>query len=41
MMWNDFVFANGSFSGVAGSGLSLAITGLMPNTTYPITIWVV
>lgn len=38
-MWNDFVFANGSFSTRPGSGLSLALMGLNPNTTYPITIW--
>ena len=38
-MWRDFLFANGSFIGNQGSGLSLAFTGLQPNTEYPITIW--
>lgn len=38
-MWNDFVFANGSFSTRPGSGLSLSLVGLSPNTIYPITIW--
>jgi len=38
-MWRDFLFANGSFSGNAGSGLSLVFTGLQPNTEYPVTIW--
>jgi MYXO-CTERM domain-containing protein len=39
MMWNDFVFANGSFDTAPGTGLQVAITGLAPTTIYPITIW--
>ncbi len=39
LMWQDFLFANGSFSSVPGSGLNLALVGLSPSTTYPITIW--
>ena len=38
-MWNDFVFANGSFSTAPGSGLGLSLVGLSASTTYPITIW--
>jgi hypothetical protein len=38
-MWRDFVFALNSFSAAPGTGLSLALLGLSPNTTYPITIW--
>lgn len=38
-MWRDFLFANGSFSTVPGSGLQVRITGLTPNSTYPIRIW--
>ncbi|MFT6382348.1 MAG: hypothetical protein ACJAXZ_003847, partial [Akkermansiaceae bacterium] len=38
-MWRDFLFANGSFSSAPGTGLSLALTGLQPNTEYPIKIW--
>ena len=38
-MWNDFVFANGSTNGAAGSGLRLTLTGLASNTPYPVTIW--
>lgn len=37
-MWRDFVFANESNNNL-GNGLSLSITGLALNTTYPITIW--
>jgi len=38
-MWRDFLFANGSFSSVPGSGLNLSLSGLIPNTEYPITVW--
>jgi hypothetical protein len=38
-MWRDFLFANGSFSAAPGTGLSIAITGLLPNTMYPVRIW--
>ena len=38
-MWRDFLFANGSFSTLPGSGLSVTITGLGASTVYPITIW--
>lgn len=38
-MWNDFVFANGSFNSASGSGLRLSLSGLAANTTYPITFW--
>jgi hypothetical protein len=38
-MWRDFVFANGSFDTVPGSGLQIVVSGLSSFTTYPITIW--
>jgi hypothetical protein len=38
-LWRDFVFANGSFDSVPGSGLKITLTGLVPSTSYPITIW--
>ncbi|CAN5270314.1 hypothetical protein BH23VER1_BH23VER1_10690 [soil metagenome] len=38
-MWRDFLFASGSFSTAPGTGLRIAITGLVPNTLYPITLW--
>ena len=38
-MWRDFLFANGSFSSNAGSGLRLAFSGLQPNAEYPVKIW--
>lgn len=38
-MWNDFIFANGSFDTFPGSGLQITITGLAPNTPYPLTLW--
>ena len=38
-MWRDFLFANGSSSSVPGSGLRVTITGLNPNTGYPVKIW--
>lgn len=38
-MWNDFVFANGSFNSAAGSGLQVVLSGLAADTIYPITIW--
>lgn len=36
-MWNDFVFANGSDS--LGEGLQVSLSGLLPNVSYPITVW--
>ena len=38
-MWNDFIFGLNSFASAPGTGLSIAVTGLTPNTIYPITIW--
>ena len=38
-MWRDFLFANGSFNSAPGSGLNLSLTGLQPNTEYPVKIW--
>ena len=38
-MWRDFLFANGSFARNPGSGLRVSITGLTPNSTYPIRLW--
>ncbi|MGC6427699.1 MAG: lamin tail domain-containing protein [Akkermansiaceae bacterium] len=38
-MWRDFLFANGSFSNASGSGIRLSLTGLQPNTEYPVKIW--
>ncbi len=38
-LWRDFVFANGSFNSAPGSGLRVTITGLLPQTSYPIRIW--
>lgn len=38
-MWNDFVFANGSFSSAPDTGLQISISGLVPSSAYPITIW--
>ncbi len=38
-MWNDFVFANGSFDSAPGTGLRITLSGLRGSATYPITIW--
>jgi hypothetical protein len=38
-MWRDFVFANGSTAANAGSGLTVTLSGLIPNATYPLRIW--
>ncbi len=38
-MWRDFLFANGSFASVPGSGVVLSFTGLQANTEYPVRIW--
>lgn len=38
-MWRDFVFAVNSFSTAPGTGMSIAITGLQPNTQYPVSLW--
>ncbi|MEZ5305159.1 MAG: lamin tail domain-containing protein [Verrucomicrobiales bacterium] len=36
-LWRDFVFANGSTA--AADGFDIAISGLIPNAVYPVTIW--
>lgn len=38
-LWRDFVFANGSSADAPDTGLKITLTGLAPQTTYPITIW--
>ncbi|MDA7887782.1 hypothetical protein N9A86_00175 [Akkermansiaceae bacterium] len=38
-LWRDFVFANGSLGTAPGTGLRVTLSGLLPSTTYPITIW--
>jgi hypothetical protein len=36
-MWRDFLFANGSTA--TDEGLDIQLTGLLPHTDYPITLW--
>ena len=38
-LWRDFVFANGSSVDAPETGLKITLTGLAPQTTYPIIIW--
>ncbi|HWB04344.1 MAG TPA: lamin tail domain-containing protein [Verrucomicrobiales bacterium] len=37
-MWEDFIFANGSDT--AAEGMDLVFTGLQPNQTYPVRLWI-
>lgn len=36
-LWRDFIFANGS--DLVDEGLDVEITGLAPDTVYPVTLW--
>lgn len=38
-MWRDFIFASGSYANNPDSGLQITISGLLPDTRYPLTLW--
>lgn len=38
-MWQDFIFANGSFAAAPDTGMQITISGLLPETAYNLTVW--